>query len=206
MSNRLPILYSFRRCPYAMRARMAIKTAGISVEQIEVSLKHKPRDLLECSPKGTVPVLVTLDGEVIEQSRDIMSWALQKSDPGNWLLKENDLKQQAMTQLVDKCDFEFKPFLDRYKYFDRYPEESQEEYRSRAENFLTELNTALSKHAFLIDDNMRFADAAIFPFIRQFAAVDMEWFKQSSYTHVQRWLEVCVGTETFLKIMEKQRE
>ena len=203
MSSLPPILYTFRRCPYAMRARMAIRIAEISVEQIEVSLKNKPRELVDYSPKGTVPVLVTQTGEVIEQSRDIMLWALQQSDPGNWLLQENELKQQAMTQLVDKCDFEFKPLLDRYKYFDRYPEASQEEYRYNAEIFLTELNIILSKQEFLIDEKMRFADAAIFPFIRQFAAVDSEWFKQSTYNHLQRWLEACINTETFKKIMEK---
>ena len=204
MSNRVPILYTFRRCPYAMRARMAIKIAEISVEQIEVSLKNKPQELLAYSPKATVPVVVLPNGEVIEQSRDIMLWALQKSDPCNWLFTESALKQQEMIQLVDKCDFEFKPLLDLYKYFDRHPEFSQQEYRQRAEFFLAELDTKLSEHAFLIDEHMRFADIAIFPFIRQFAAVDADWFKSSTYKNVQRWLDVCIKTEVFQKIMEKR--
>jgi glutathione S-transferase len=203
MSDRLPIFYTFRRCPYAMRARMAIKTAEISVEQIEVSLKNKPQGLLDCSPKATVPVVVLPDGEVIEQSRDIMLWALKKSDPCNWLFKENELKQQEMMRLVDKCDLEFKPLLDRYKYFDRHPEFSQEEYRRRAEVFLTELDRNLSTHAFLIDEHMRFADVAIFPFIRQFAAVDADWFKHTAYKNVQYWLDYCVNTQLFKKVMEK---
>jgi len=203
MSNRLPILYTFRRCPYAMRARMAINIAGISVEQIEVSLKNKPQGLLNCSPKATVPVVVLPDGDVIEQSRDIMVWALQKSDPGNWLFSEDRLKYQQMMQLVDKCDLEFKPLLDRYKYFDRHPEFSQEDYRHRAEIFLKELETTLAKQGFLTGEHIRFADVAIFPFIRQFAAVDGEWFKHSSYKNVHRWLNVCINTEVFQKIMEK---
>ena len=203
MSPHLPILYTFRRCPYAMRARMAIKIAGIHVEQIEVSLKNKPKELLKYSPKATVPVLVTTDGEVIEQSRDIMLWALQKADPCDWLLQEDKLKQQQMMQLVDKYDFEFKPILDRYKYFDRHTEFSQQDYRCQAEIFLNALDTRLSKHACLIDERMRFADIAIFPFIRQFAAVDNEWFTQSHYKNLQRWLDTCVSTEVFASIMEK---
>ena len=202
MRPRLPILYTFRRCPYAMRARMAIKIAGIHIEQIEISLKNKPKELLEYSPKATVPVLVTTDGEVIEQSRDIMLWALQKADPCDWLLQEDKLKQQQMMQLVDKCDFEFKPILDRYKYFDRHPEFSQEDYRYQAEIFLNELDARLSNYPYLIDECMRFADVAIFPFVRQFAAVDNEWFMRSHYKNLQGWLEVCVNTEVFKSIME----
>ncbi|MET0356581.1 MAG: glutathione S-transferase [Cellvibrio sp.] len=203
MSPRLPILYTFRRCPYAMRARMAIKIAEIPVQQIEVSLKNKPKELLEYSPKATVPVVVTAGGEVIEQSRDIMLWALQQSDPDNWLLKNDELQQQQMMQLSDKCDMEFKPLLDRYKYFDRYPELPQTEYRQGAEIFLIELEARLSKNTYLFDDNMRFADVAIFPFIRQFAAVDTQWFLQSSYKNLQHWLDLCVNTELFKSIMEK---
>jgi glutathione S-transferase len=187
-----------------MRARMAINVAGIHVEQIEVSLKNKPKELLDYSPKATVPVLITTDGQVIEQSRDIMLWALQISDPHNWLLQEDTLKQQQMTELADKCDTEFKPLLDRYKYFDRYPEFSQAEYRHGAELYLQELDALLCTHAFLVDDHMRFADAAIFPFIRQFAAVDSNWFIQCAYKNVQRWLDICVNTTLFKNIMAKQ--
>ena len=189
MNSRLPLLYTFRRCPYAMRARMAIRIAGIRVQQVEVALKNKPQELLNYSPKGTVPVLVTETGEVVDQSRDIMLWALQISDPCNWLFNDNALAQQQMKQLVDKCDTEFKPLLDRYKYFDRYPERSQEDYRHDAEIF---------------DNHMRFADVAIFPFIRQFAAVDANWFSQSPYKKLQAWLDVCINTQLFKDIMAKQ--
>ena len=203
MSNHLPILYTFRRCPYAMRARMAIRIAEISVDQIEVSLKNKPQELISYSPKATVPVLVLPNGKVIDQSRDIMLWALQKSDPHNWLCRDDELKTQEMMMLVDQCDQKFKPLLDRYKYYDRHPEFAQEEYRRRAEVFLYELNTKLSMHAFLTDESIRFVDIAIFPFIRQFAAVDNEWFQQSHFKNVQRWLEVCIASQVFKKVMEK---
>ncbi|WP_189417420.1 glutathione S-transferase [Cellvibrio zantedeschiae] len=201
--NSRPILYTFRRCPYAMRARMAIYIAGIDVEKIEVSLKNKPQSLLDYSPKATVPVVVTPTGEVIEQSRDIMNWALLQADPDNWLLQNDILMQQQMKQLIDSCDNEFKPLLDRYKYFDRYPEYSQLEYRQQAENFIQVLETRLKQQAFLVDSQMRLADAAIFPFTRQFAAVDHDWFMQSDYTNLQRWIDVCVNTTMFKSIMEK---
>ncbi len=200
--NPLPILYSFRRCPYAMRARMAIFMARIRVEQIEVSLKNKPQSLIDYSPKATVPVIVTPSGEVIEESRDIMLWALDQADPDNWLLQNDKVKQQEMMQLVDSCDTEFKPLLDRYKYFDRYPENSQSEYRQQAEVFLQKLDIRLSTCTFLMDANMRFADVAIFPFIRQFAGVDSLWFAASPYKNLHRWLDVCITTTLFKTVME----
>lgn len=198
-----PILYTFRRCPYAMRARMAIYVAGVTVEYREVSLKNKPQSLLDYSPKGTVPVVVTPSGEVIEQSRDIMLWALHQADPDNWLLQSDTLQQQKMTQLVDSCDNDFKPLLDRYKYFDRHPEHSKAEHRYRAELFLQTLETQLSENKFLINAQMRFADVAIFPFIRQFAAVDTKEFAASPYKNLQRWLDVCINTTLFKAIMKE---
>ncbi len=199
----LPILYSFRRCPYAMRARMAIYAAKIKVQHIEVALKNKPQSLLDVSPKGTVPVVVS-NGKVIEQSRDIMLWALTQADPDNWLFAEDKSIQYEMENLVNECDFEFKPLLDRYKYFDRYPEHSQLEYRQQAEVFLQKLNSQLSQHTFLFDNKMRFADVAIFPFIRQFAGVDDAWFAESPYPYLRAWLEHCVNTQMFQAIMTKQ--
>jgi glutathione S-transferase len=203
-TNSLPILYTFRRCPYAIRARMAIYAAGIKVQSIEVSLKNKPQSLIDYSPKGTVPVVVTPNGEVIQESRDIMLWALHQADPNNWLLQNDKLKQQQMMQLVDSCDIEFKPLLDRYKYFDRHPEHSQAEYRHQAEVFLQQLDIRLSAQAFLMDANMRFSDVAIFPFIRQFSGVDKLWFAASPYKNLQRWLDICVNTALFKTVMESK--
>lgn len=187
-----------------MRARMAIYAAGVKVEQIEVSLKNKPQSLLDYSSKGTVPVVITCNGKVIEESRDIMLWALLQADPDNWLLQNDELKQQQMMQLVDICDTEFKPLLDRYKYFDRYPEQSQAEYRQQAELFLQKLDAHLAQHTFLIDANIRFADVAIFPFIRQFSSVDKFWFTESRYKNLQRWLDVCINTAMFTAVMENK--
>lgn len=201
--NRLPILYSFRRCPYAMRARMAICAAGILVEHIEVSLKAKPQSLLDYSPKGTVPVVVTSNGEVIDQSRDIMRWALEQSDPDDWLLKDDAVQAQAMATLVDTCDMDFKPLLDHYKYHDRHPEKTQTNYRQSAEFFLELLELCLQKNDFLMDSQIRFADIAIFPFIRQFAGVDNEWFSQSPYPKLRNWLQACVNSDLFATIMTK---
>lgn len=200
----LAILYTFKRCPYAMRARMAIYAAGVKTEHIEVSLKNKPQSLLDYSPKGTVPVVVTTNGEVIDQSRDIMLWALHQTDPENWLLQNNPARQEEMRRLVDTCDIEFKPLLDRYKYFDRHPEFSQVEYRQQAEFFLQQLNDRLAEHKYLMDEQMRFADVAIFPFIRQFANTDKIWFAESPYNHLQRWLENCINTAIFAAIMENK--
>lgn len=182
---------------------MAIKIAQINVDHVEVALKEKPQSLLDYSPKGTVPVVVTRDGKVLEQSRDIMCWALDHSDPEDWLLKDNPLKWQEMTALVDTCDFDFKPLLDRYKYHDRYPEQSQAEYRQQAEFFLRQLEQRLTANRFLIDEKMRFADIAIFPFIRQFAGVDSQWFSNSCYQNLQRWLNLCVTSHLFEAIMKK---
>ncbi|RYE30839.1 MAG: glutathione S-transferase [Sphingobacteriales bacterium] len=199
----LPILFTFRRCPYAMRARMAIQISGVAVEQVEVSLKNKPQSLLDYSSKGTVPVVVTSEGRVIDESRDIMLWALLQSDPENWLLQNDSAKQKQMDELIDTCDKEFKPLLDRYKYFDRHPEQSQSDYRQQAEVFIEKLENNLSNHNFLIDETLRFADVAIFPFIRQFAGVDADWFASSRYINVRRWLNSCINTALFEIIMKK---
>ena len=201
-NHALPILYTFRRCPYAMRARMAIHMAGIKIQKIEVSLKNKPQSLIDYSPKGTVPVVVTTRGKVIQESRDIMLWALQQADPENWLLKDEKLQQQ-MEQLIDTCDIQFKPLLDRYKYYDRYPEYSQIEHRQKTEFFLQRLEANLSRHNFLIDENRRLADIAIFPFIRQFAGVDNIWFEESPYKNVKRWLDECINSPLFESVMKK---
>lgn len=138
MADNLPILYSFRRCPYAIRARMAIIYASIPVEIREVELKNKPEDMLAISPKGTVPVLEITNGAVIEESLDIMRWALAQHDLEHWLRFSNEAGR-----LIKWNDGDFKYYLDRYKYADRFPDFSQENYRKQAEVFLTELEARL---------------------------------------------------------------
>lgn len=154
--NFLPILYSFRRCPYALRARMALKSAGLRVSLREVELRNKPAALLQYSPKGTVPIIVFPDGSVIDESRDIMLWALSVNDPEQWLPKQADMCAQIIW-LLDKNDFKFKANLDKYKYPDRYPEQTPLEYRALGEQFLMLLEATLSQHWFLVGDTVSMA-------------------------------------------------
>ena len=195
----LPILYSYRRCPYAMRARMALSVAGIALEIREISLRDKPAHMLQVSPKGTVPVLVLQDGQVIEQSLDIMLWALQQHDPKGWLQPDSTQWQQ----LIEVNDGTFKQALDRYKYPDRYPEQPQTLYRAQGEIFLQQLEDTLQAQSYLLGRRASVADVAIFPFIRQFAAVDAAWFSQSSYVGLRRWLNDWLDSDLFASIMQK---
>jgi glutathione S-transferase len=198
MADSLPILYSFRRCPYAIRARLAIAYAGIPVEIREVHLKYKPEHMLAISPKGTVPVLQLPDGKVIDESLDIMHWALAQHDPEHWL----DAVQDVET-LIQWNDGDFKFYLDRYKYADRYPEFAASYYRSQGEQFLAELESKLSQNPYLGSSHFSIADAAIFPFIRQFAAVDDQWFLSSEYRHLINWLNRLVISDLFGLVMVK---
>lgn len=193
------ILYSYRRCPYAMRARMAIFAAGIEVEIREISLRDKPEHMLAVSPKGTVPVLCLPDGTVLEQSLDIMHWALKQHDSMNWLAHD----EKQVQALIDINDGPFKQLLDRYKYPERHPAHSQQVYRTQAEVYLQRLQQGLEKHAFLLGDKASLADVAIFPFIRQFAAVDSIWFTEH-YPTLNTWLQSWLNTALFIRVMEKQ--
>jgi glutathione S-transferase len=196
----LPIFYSFRRCPYAMRARLAIAYSGVMVELREIELKNKPEAMLTASPKATVPVLVLEDGRVIDESFDIMRWALQQNDPDNWLagLNRDDIKQ-----LIACNDGEFKQSLDRYKYADRYPEFPESHYRQQGEVFLSILEQRLNQTDYLTGANFGLTDAAILPFIRQFAAVDSDWFNQAAYPKTRSWLQQFVSSSLFTTIMSK---
>lgn len=195
----LPILYSFRRCPYAIRARMAIAYASITLEMREVALANKPAAMLAISPKGTVPVL-QLSDRVIDESIEVMRWALSQSDPENWLAVDT---QQEQSTLIEENDNEFKGWLDKYKYWGRYPEQSQQDYRIKAENFLSALELRLQQNSYLLGDNICMADIAIFPFIRQFAFVDKSWFDDADYPLVQRWLNQFLQSKLFEQVMEK---
>lgn len=199
MTDQLPILYSFRRCPYAMRARLAIAQAGIPVVLREVQLRRKPAAMLTASPKGTVPVLVLPDAEVIDESLDIMLWALRLRDPANWLAPWQNPDNQA---LIQRNDGQFKYFLDRYKYADRYPEHSQLYYRQQGEGFLRELEHRLQNNAYLSGTGFSIADAAIAPFIRQYVAVDKTWFDAADYPLLRQWLQGFLDSALFHDIMQ----
>ena len=196
----LPCLYSFRRCPYAMRARLGLLFAEQQVELREVVLKNKPPQMLDISPKGTVPVLQLADGTVIEQSREIMLWVLEQNDPQNLLDKTVFNEANA---LIDQNDNEFKYWLDRYKYADRHLEMTQEEYRQQGEVFLQRLDALLSKNSYLLGANIGVADIGIMPFVRQFSHVDRKVFYDLPYPNLQRWLQDWLEHPLFLQAMTK---
>jgi len=198
-----PILYSYRRCPYAMRARMALRYADIAVQIEEISLRDKPAAMLAVSPKGTVPVLVLSDGRVLEQSLDIMDWALSQTDAADWRYHNDAAAQATMQKLIANNDGEFKAALDRYKYPERYTGHSAEVYRAQGEQFLQVLENRLSQQDYLIGQHISRADIAIFPFIRQFARVDQAWFDAAPYPKLQAWLKQLCESELFLQIMQK---
>lgn len=198
----LPILYSFRRCPYAIRARMGLWVAGQVCELREVVLRDKPGEMIEVSPKATVPVLVLPDGEVVEESFDIMMWALKQRDPENWLAPEEGTPAD-MIELIEQCEAEFKPHLDRYKYTNRYEEADPDTHRSEAEKFLTVLESRLVRSPFLFGSRKALADFAIAPFVRQFANTDKAWFEASPYPRLQTWLEEFLSLEMFAAVMTK---
>ena len=194
------LLYSFRRCPYAMRARLGLLFAEQPVALREITLKNKPEQMLAISPKGTVPVLQLADGTVIEESDEIMMWALTQNDP-HGLLDKNTLPQA--NALIAQNDNEFKYWLDRYKYADRYPEMTQSEYRQRGEVFLQVLETLLTKNVYLLGDSVTTADIGIMPFVRQFAHVDREVFCGLPYPKLQQWLQDWLEHPLFLQVMTK---
>lgn len=196
----IPILYSYRRCPYAMRTRMALKYAGIAVEIREITLKDKPAAMLKASPKATVPVLVLQDGRAIEQSLDIMHWALQHQDNDAWLSADSNKTEQ----LIAENDGSFKQALDKYKYAIRFPEQSADVYRTQGEVFLQKLETLLSQSGYLLGNKISLADIAIFPFVRQFSGVDTVWFEAAPYPKLKFWLKTLIESQVFVSIMEKQ--
>lgn len=197
MTKNFPVLYSFRRCPYAMRARLGLAFAGLTVELREIVLRNKPEHMLQISPKGTVPVLQLTTGQVIEESLEILEWALAQQDPQGLL--NTDLAQAD--SLIARNDNEFKHWLDRYKYFDRYPEHSQLEYRQQGEQFIRQLESQLGQHPYLLGASPSKADIAIMPFVRQFAHVDRAAFAQLPYPQVQKWLQHWLEHPVFAHIM-----
>lgn len=199
----LPILYSFRRCPYAMRARLSLLIAGINVELREVALRNKPAEMLALSPKATVPVLELTDGTVLEESIDIMHWAWQKVDDDSGVQYVSESEIQALVQPLEQGEGNFKILLDKYKYADRHPEKSAEEYRTEAENYLRILVKQLSDKEFLFGSMWSFADVAIAPFVRQFARVDQEWFNQSERQTIRQWLHRILESNEFQYCMKK---
>lgn len=195
------VLYSFRRCPYAMRARMALHISGEIYEHREVLLRDKPAAMLTASPKGTVPVYITKGGDVLDESLDLTIWALGRHDPENWLGSYD-------FALVTQNDGPFKTHLDRYKYASRYDAakkrgEVDPAHRAAALDILIELNARLTHSEHLSGPKRSLTDIAIFPFIRQFAAVEPEWWQAAPLPALRRWLEGHLQSPLFKAVMTK---
>jgi glutathione S-transferase len=202
MSDQLPVLYSYRRCPYAMRARMALQVAQVSFTTVEIDLRDKPAAMVAVSPKATVPVLCLSNGMVIDESLDIVRWALAICDPHDWTRGWGD---KAAMDLLVRTDGDFKRWLDRYKYATRFPEHDSSSAREAAFEVLIEpLSLRLQNQPFIGGELPMVQDVLIFPFVRQFAAVDPVWFKNKTALSVQQWLGALVGGSLFKQIMHKQ--
>ena len=198
----LSILYSFRRCPYAMRARLALQRADIKSELREVVLRDRPEHMMEISPKGTVPVMLLQDGTLLEESLDIMDYAAEKIDSVCWK-KENI---QNFDEMISKLDGEFKHNLDRYKYPNRYDDVDSIQHRDANIPFLQMIDDLLASNEFLSGEEMGILDCAIFPFIRQFANHDRDWFDNLPLQRLLKWLDDCLSSEEFKIVMKKYKQ
>jgi len=199
----LPTLYSLRRCPYAMRARMGLLLAEQSVMLRDIVTRNKPKELLEASPKGTVPVIVLDNGEVIEQSLDIMLWALSKNDPHNLLRLDEPSIASEIIELVSHSDTYFIPLLEQYRASARYHNDDLEQRRNLCEELITGLEERLEKHTYLFGETPCLADYALMPFVSQFSRVEKKWFVQSQYSGVARWLKSHYESALYTRIMKQ---
>ena len=181
---------------------MALRYAKIDVEIREIALREKPLHMLAVSPKGTVPVLVLSSGKVLEQSLDIMDWALAQSDVDEWIVQNQEV-QKLTADLIATNDGAFKQALDKYKYAIRFPENPPDVYRAQGEAFLQRLESLLQQNAYLCRNAVSKADAAIFPFVRQFSMVDETWFETANYPALKTWLNGFLNSQLFIDVMQK---
>lgn len=202
INRKYPILYSFRRCPYAMRARLAIKASGLIVEIREVELKNKPKEFLNISPKATVPIVCISSKQIIEESLDIMEWALKINDPLK-LLKNEKLNRIEIHSILNKLENEFKQNLDRYKYSSRFDLPNPKLYRDKNLQTLNEFNNLLQNNKGICSSNLSLLDYAVFPFIRQFRNVNSVWFDSLELKFLQTWLYELIDSDEFSSIMKK---
>ena len=202
IKNNFPILYSFRRCPYAMRARLALQSSGIVVEIREIKLQNKPKEFLQSSQKGTVPVLILNSEKVLDESIDIIKWALKTNDPKNWLA-EGQLNQLEIDKILITLEGDFKKNLDKYKYPNRYKSNNKDFHRDKNLKFLNDLNDLLKKNNALNCPHLSMLDYAILPFIRQFRNVDELWFDALDLIFLKKWLFQFIDSNEFSSIMKK---
>jgi len=198
-----PVLYSLQNCPYAIRARMGILLAKQTVMLRPILLNNKPKDMLTVSPKGTVPVLVLSQNNVIDESLDIMIWALRESDPSNLLYSHKPDFFSTMMKFINDNDHEFTHLLSQYKVSKRYHKSSEISDRQQCEYFIIRLEQQLNKHPFIMGDQPCLVDYVILPFIRQFAKVDRKWYLQAPYPKLQQWLNNHLQSRLFSKAMVK---
>ncbi|MFT6733830.1 MAG: glutathione S-transferase [Polaribacter sp.] len=203
-----PVLYSLQHCPYAMRARIGILLSNQCVQLKAIVLKEKPDDMLLASPKGTVPVLVLKNevgthSTIIDESLDIMLWALKKSDPNNLLFSHQPNMLAEMLSLISLFDTEFKSNLNQYKSAKRYHESNKLECRHASEKYINLLEQRLNQNQYLMGDTLSLVDFAILPFIRQFARVERQWYLNSPYPKLQQWLKSHLESSLFSKAMRK---
>jgi glutathione S-transferase len=198
----LAVLYAFRRCPYAMRARLALLSSAHAYELREVLLRDKPVQMLEISPKGTVPVLQLPNGQILEQSLDIMLWALEQYDPQAWLSADASIRKAHMA-LIRACDGDFKSQLDRYKYPNRFGVSDSENARVQGAQYLADLDRRLAGGQYLSGDHWGLPDAAIAPFVRQWAHTDPVWFANQPWANLQSWLYAFEQSPALATIMVK---
>jgi len=205
----LPVLYSLQNCPYAMRARLALLLAQQKVQIRAITMKNKPAEMLLASPKGTVPVLVIENnGEsmVIDESLDVMLWALNRNDPDNLLYSHDPKALPEMLKVIEENDTEFKPSLEKYKRAKRFHGDDgnyQETCRLECEPFIQDLEQRLSQHEFLMGSTPSLLDYALLPFIRQFSRVNKAVFAQDQYTNQRRWLSYHLQSRLFSRAMFK---
>lgn len=202
MPSNKPLLFTFRRCPYAIRARLALALARVDYNTLEVDLNNKPERLLQLSPKATVPVLLLADGRLIEQSLDIMLWALQQSGSAE-VLPKTDADRAISMQHIAENDGPFKQALNRYKYPERHPEYSAIEHQQAATQWIVQWNSALAMDAYFLGSQPSLADYALLPFIRQFAKVNQAYFDALPVEKLQTWLHHLTQTELFKQVMRK---
>ena len=201
-TERQHIFWSFRRCPYAMRARLAVCSAGIRVELREILLRDKPDAFLRASPKGTVPVVELADGTVLEESRDVMQWALSQNDPDGWLdVQHQDPDHTAA--FLDALDGPFKTHLDRYKYASRFDPDTALEHRAAGAAMLAEFETRLAARPSLSGEKNGLLDFATLPFVRQFRIANPVWFDAQPWPHLHRWLQAFLESQQFASVMKK---
>ena len=195
-----PLLFSYRRCPYAMRARMVLLSCGIDFDIFEISLKDKPKQMIEISPKGTVPVFVYKD-LVLDESIDIMNWATEQKNNTSIKINPNDLA--IIKTLINSNDGEFKNKLDLYKYTSNKEASLKIRYRKECEVYIRNINERLETHKYLLSNKFGYLDMAIFPFIRQFFNVDLKWFEEASYNNLKNWVERISISDLFIQVMKK---